>query len=275
MPERVVRPGILTSDAINRLSWQEEVFYRRLMSVVDDYGRFDGRDSVLRANLYPLRLDHVSDSDVRKWKTSCSEAGVVRLYFVDEKPFIEILKFDQRMRGKPRWPAPIDGDLTATRGNSQQSAATRAKIRLSSETNTETNTNTGAACAPCLPFSSPEFGETWAHFVRHRCEIKKPIKPTAAEEILREIACHGEQEAIAALKKSIVSGWPGVYFDGKGPANGHKPPPATQDPERQKQRERERQEHNRRMAELAQQEALADLERARKRQEAMKEAVPT
>jgi hypothetical protein len=126
MPERILRPGILSSDAVNKLSWPEEVFYRRLMSVVDDYGRFDGRNSVIRASIYPLKLDHVSDSDIGKWKAVCATAGLVRVYFVDGKEFIELLKFNQRMRGKARWPEPVDSE-------SQKSAASRGEIPLSSE----------------------------------------------------------------------------------------------------------------------------------------------
>jgi hypothetical protein len=135
MPERIIRPGILTSDPINRLNWAEEVFYRRLMSVIDDYGRFDGRPTVLRANLYPLKLDHVSDSDVRKWLDGCSNAGVIRAYSVDGKEFIEVLRFNQRIRGNPKWPAP-DGDPP-------QSAASRGDCRPSSETLTGTETHSG------------------------------------------------------------------------------------------------------------------------------------
>lgn len=264
MPERNIRPGILTSEAINRLSWPEEVFYRRLMSVVDDYGRFDGRDSILRANLYPLKLDHVSDSDVRKWKAACAEAGVVRVYFVDSKPFIEVLKFDQRMRGKPKWPAPPDGDLPATRGDSPQLAAGGGGILLSSYT--ETNTKTNTACAPCggeLPFCSREFAEAWEQFVRHRKEIKKPLKPTAETELLREMAAHGEADAIAAIRRSIVSGWPGVYFDGKAPHGNGSKPPSPVDEERRKRKERERREHNDRIAAEVRAAARADLERAK------------
>lgn len=126
MPDRILRAAILSSEAVNKLSWAEEVFYRRLMSVVDDYGRYDGRNSVLRANLYPLRLDHVSDSDLGKWKAVCADTGLVRVYFVDGKEFVEVLKFNQRMRGKPRWPAPV-----GTRGDPPQSAASCGESRKS------------------------------------------------------------------------------------------------------------------------------------------------
>jgi len=109
MPERIIRPTILTSDRINSVSWAAEVFYRRLMSVVDDYGRFDGRESILRAALYPLKLHQVSDSDVSKWMSVCSEAGLVRVYSVDSKPYVQMERFAQRLRATTsKYPAPAD-----------------------------------------------------------------------------------------------------------------------------------------------------------------------
>lgn len=35
MPSRILREGILTSERVNALAPLEELFYRRLMSVVD------------------------------------------------------------------------------------------------------------------------------------------------------------------------------------------------------------------------------------------------
>lgn len=116
MPDRILRSNILTSDSVNQLSWPAEVFYRRLMSVVDDYGRYEGRPSILRAALYPLQLEKVSASDVVKWMGECSEAGLVRRYTVDSKDYLEICKFQQRLRAmKSRYPPPPNsrGHLTA------------------------------------------------------------------------------------------------------------------------------------------------------------------
>lgn len=104
MTDRVVRQGIITSEAVNSLSWPAEVFYRRLMSVVDDYGRFDGRVSVLRASLYPLLLNKVTEADIGKWRLETAEAGLVSVYEVDGKEYVQIERFNQRLQGKAKWP---------------------------------------------------------------------------------------------------------------------------------------------------------------------------
>ena len=80
MPNRILREGILTSEAVNSLNWAEEVFYRRLHSVVDDFGRYYAAPKLLRAACYPLHIDKVSDSDIGKWLTACVTAALVRVY---------------------------------------------------------------------------------------------------------------------------------------------------------------------------------------------------
>jgi hypothetical protein len=107
MPNRIVREGILDSERVNKLSWSGEVFYRRLMSVVDDFGRFDGRAELLRSKLFPLRIDKVSVADVEKWLTECVGAGLVSLYCVNQKPYLELLDFGQSIRiMKSKFPPP-------------------------------------------------------------------------------------------------------------------------------------------------------------------------
>lgn len=81
-------------------NWAAEVFYRRLMSIVDDYGRFDGRASVIRAAAYPLKLNTVGDPDIGKWLDESESAGLVRKYTVNGKPYVLLLNFNQQIRAK-------------------------------------------------------------------------------------------------------------------------------------------------------------------------------
>lgn len=106
MPNRVIRQGILDSEPVNKLSWASEVFYRRLMSVADDYGRYDGRPIILRTSLYALKINQVSEADIVKWMNECSEAGLISFYEVDGKPYLEIENFGQTIRiKKEKYPA--------------------------------------------------------------------------------------------------------------------------------------------------------------------------
>jgi hypothetical protein len=100
VPNRIVREGILTSERVNQLSPAGEVFYRRLMSVVDDYGRFDGRHVMLKVSCFPLRVDSVREADIPRWIAECEKAGLIVLYAVNAKPYVELLDFRQRTRAK-------------------------------------------------------------------------------------------------------------------------------------------------------------------------------
>jgi hypothetical protein len=134
MPDRIIRADILTSESVDQLSWPGEIFYRRLMSVADDFGRYEGRPSVLRAALYPLKLDKVSEPDVVKWLSECSKAGLVRKYTVDGKEYIEISKFRQRLRAmKSKYPAPSD-----TRGHPPSSDSRQPPETKRNESESET-----------------------------------------------------------------------------------------------------------------------------------------
>lgn len=111
MPSRILREGILTSDRVNALTPSAEVFYRRLMSVVDDYGRFDGRPGLLRVSCFPLRVDTVREADISRWIAECVKAGLIALYAVDGKRYLEIQDFKQQVRAKSKYPPPDDGQM--------------------------------------------------------------------------------------------------------------------------------------------------------------------
>lgn len=100
MPARLVREGILTSERVDALSDAAEVFYRRLMSVVDDFGLYYGNPKLIRAACYPLRLDRVSDADVLAYIAECRAAGLVATPNVSGRPLIVILRFAQQERAK-------------------------------------------------------------------------------------------------------------------------------------------------------------------------------
>jgi hypothetical protein len=106
MANRVIRDGILDSERVNKLSCEAELFYRRLMSIVDDFGRGDGRIQILRSKLYPLKLDQVTEKNVIDWMKECVQVGLIMTYVVDKKPYLEMLDFNQSVRIKrSKYPA--------------------------------------------------------------------------------------------------------------------------------------------------------------------------
>jgi len=106
MPNRIVRELILTSDRVDSLDNPTEVFYRRLMSKVDDYGRYDARPSILRTSLFPLRVDRVREADCTRWLAACQKAGLIVLYSHAGKPYLEMADTGWQVRSESKFPAP-------------------------------------------------------------------------------------------------------------------------------------------------------------------------
>ncbi|MEK9810207.1 MAG: hypothetical protein VW362_07140 [Candidatus Nanopelagicales bacterium] len=76
------------------------------MLVVDDFGRFDGRPTLLRAACYPTLVDSVSDTDVEGWLWQCVDAELILLYAVNGKNYIQLHDFGEPRAKKSKWPAP-------------------------------------------------------------------------------------------------------------------------------------------------------------------------
>jgi len=110
MPNRILRDGILASERVAVLNWAEEVFYRRLMSVADDHGRFYAAPKLIRSACYPLLIDKVSDADIGKWLSACLEAALVSVYPAEDgKRYLQIINFGQQVRSKSKFPEPSVG----------------------------------------------------------------------------------------------------------------------------------------------------------------------
>ena len=110
MPNRYIRESIRTSDSLNELNSFEEVFFYHLIVTVDDYGRYDARPKVLRSALFPLR-EKITEETISKTLDSLSRAGIVTLYEVSGKPYLQFTNWSsyQTIRNKhSKFPGPDD-----------------------------------------------------------------------------------------------------------------------------------------------------------------------
>ena len=106
MPNRYIREDAIESEALNSVSWQAEVFYRRLLNRVDDFGRFTANKSLLRASIFPLQLDKVRDSDIPRLLAECETAGLLFVYSADGKQWLVINKWEQGRAATSKIPQP-------------------------------------------------------------------------------------------------------------------------------------------------------------------------
>lgn len=153
MPVRLLREGILDSAAVNALSLPAEVFYRRLMSVVDDFGRFDGRAAVLRGRLYSLKLNDVREADITRWIAECEKAGLIALYAVDDKPYILFHRLGPARAKESKFPAPPTGGANG-RAHLQTDESNREQPRACapySYSGSDSGSGAGSATHPAEP----------------------------------------------------------------------------------------------------------------------------
>jgi hypothetical protein len=109
VPNRILHERICVSETIAQLTADEERFFYRLIVQCDDYGRFDARAAVLRARCFPLQLDRYSDTDVNGYLADLEHAGLVRVYAVDGRAYLQVCTWDryQQTRAKhSKFPPP-------------------------------------------------------------------------------------------------------------------------------------------------------------------------
>jgi hypothetical protein len=153
MANRILRDWTC-SETVNELSESAEIFFTRLIMKADDFGRFYGSSKLLKAQLFPLK--EYTFKQVEKWRDECVKSGILKMYIHDEKEFLEIVEFNQRLRlMKSKFPEPTTycGQMTV---NCQSSdGLKRNEYELETETENEVETESEVSNeSKCVLFDS-------------------------------------------------------------------------------------------------------------------------
>lgn len=111
MPNRLLREGIVDSAQVDALTPEQEVFFYRLLVVADDLGRMDARPAILRARCFPLK-ESTSAKKISEWLEALWLLALVGRYTAGGQPYVQIMKWDQRVRSQGKYPPPDDGQLS-------------------------------------------------------------------------------------------------------------------------------------------------------------------
>lgn len=206
MGNRIIKESICVSEQIDELDWMEEVFFYRLIVNCDDYGVMDGRTKILKAKLMPLK--DISLEAVQSMVDTLVRVGLIRMYTVDLKPYIQLIKWGEHQRvrdSRHRYPMPdaadsgeltqaaaenvgekheeteqetVCGDLRRVAANcceDQRIAAecgSRARPRAGAESNTNTNPNPNPNPTRAgAQDTDPGFDRFWSEYPN---KVKKP-----------------------------------------------------------------------------------------------------
>lgn len=256
MPNRYLREAFLESERVSSLSWQAEVTWLRLIVTVDDWGRCESNPRLLRTKLFPLRLERVRETDLSRWLAQCETAGLLRLYTINEKSYLQMMKWEKGRAAKskcPEHPDIVSGCLQPYTNvdDGPQMLVPPTPTPTPIPTPTPAPTPTGASAASregnrSLPPSldTPAFRETWERWVIHwsaHFAGGKPMPNGTADMHLAACIKLGATGAIEAIDNAIGKGLrqPAVPFDfasgstsGRGTSHGPSAPlpPAIPEP---------------------------------------------
>jgi len=107
VPDRILREALLNSDRWNDLHVDARDLYIRLLLCVDDFGCFDGRESVIRAEAYPT----LYDAEPRPLIAKLHAADMLVRYSNAGKPYIALTRWPNELLGRRRFPAPPVNNL--------------------------------------------------------------------------------------------------------------------------------------------------------------------
>jgi hypothetical protein len=106
VPDRYLREAILRSERIGSLTTHGLTLFYKLLSLVDDYGCYDGREYVIASQAY-WRFGPLTPALRELHERDC----IVR-YLNADKHYLAIMQWGDPRRGRRKWPAPpICNDL--------------------------------------------------------------------------------------------------------------------------------------------------------------------
>ena len=224
MPNRIIKESICTSDEIDRLTAEHEVFFYRLMVNVDDYGLLDARPKILASKCFPLKS--IDTKKIEAWLQALADVGLIQRYQVDGMPYLAITKWaqHQQIRAKrPKYPSPDSGsEIICDPMQSNVPVIQSNPIQSESESNPVPKRSTRSKPVGC-PIDVTE--EVWLSFVAVRNKKKAAITDLAILGIRREAVKAGitlEQ----ALTICCEKGWAGFeagWIDKDKPRHNGKP----------------------------------------------------
>lgn len=221
MPQRFLRPGITTSRCWDACSWQGQSFYIRLITLVDDFGRYEADFTLLKSHAFPLRED-IRAPQVQKLCEELQANQLAVFYKSDGKAYVQLLKWEEKPRAsESRYPG-FDN-------NCEQMFSDVIKcLPPSSSSSPSIKSHTPQRAALPMGLQVKEFEAVWEKWLDHLKARKKWPTKHAQELQLDKLAGMGIGRAIETLLNCIEKNWLGIYEKNDGQRQAT-PRPTTQE----------------------------------------------
>jgi len=196
MPTRYLKSGVRDSESIDKLSPLAETLFYRLLVTVDDFGRFDARPAMIKANCFPIK-ESVTLNKCKDLVSELKEVGLIHVYESDGKQYLQMCKWDNKPRAQEsKFPTPEYNDIQLHTSVCKSHTDVPLTVTVT-ETKTETKTDI-----------TPEgvSQSVWQDFKNLRKAKKAPITQRVIDGMQEQANLAGwtlEQ----AMSECCVRGW--------------------------------------------------------------------
>lgn len=124
MPQRLLRPSIRQSKRWNRLSYFEQSLYIRLITLVDDFARYEADPELIRSEAFPYGDPEGNVVQVTAVDSACQQLtakDMMVIYEVGGVKYLQLTRWKERVRAdESKYPGPECGQMTANDSRCQQ-----------------------------------------------------------------------------------------------------------------------------------------------------------
>lgn len=211
MPNRILKESICVSDSVDRLTWFEEALFYRLIVNCDDFGRFDGRASIIKNRLFPLK-ENLTLKAVAAAINKLANVGLVVLYEFEGKPYLHLPTWNehQNVRAKrSKYPSPDEAvNTSAYICNHLQADVPVIQSESESVSLSESNAEVTAVNVGDPPAKVKRFVPPTVEEVQAYCD-EKGYSLVSPERFVSYYASNGWMVGKTKMKdwKSAVTGW--------------------------------------------------------------------
>lgn len=200
MPQRFLRPGITTSERWNSVSFEAQSFYIRILTLVDDFGRYDARIPILHGQCFALRSD-IKAQRTAALRSELQSSNLVVIYVFEEREYLQVTQWQERARSdKSKFPdPPTESQDSAADGSGAQYSAASLVPRPSPSTIAITPSPARKRRAAKPPLECEEFAQFWAQYP------KKAGKENAEEAWVERGCSIMLPQILFALRKCKIS----------------------------------------------------------------------
>lgn len=216
MPNRIMREGALHSRAVNAVSRDAELLWRRIMQIADDWGLFEADPFSLKSKCYGARAD-VLPEQCDTWLEELAAQKLVQLYEIEGRELGAVSKWEQRrFATRPKYPLPPWGETHILGGYvdprarpGYEAPAAKAKRKRAAPK------GNGEDKPAAEPFALPDWipAETWGAWLKTRTRKKASNDKHALDLSVRDLEKLREagHDPRACIEQSIKRGYTGLF----------------------------------------------------------------